>query len=129
MLKAQEGKLSNTDMLLELTQSNNKLTAQVKDLEQNNKDLQERLQEVEEQLSNKIYELSEWSDKAEYLQDELNARSKQVEDLTEKNKKLAADQQTLTMRLLEEKAKWVEVMNEANSVYDKSMQRMGSTTE
>jgi WD40 repeat protein len=33
------------------------------------------------------------------------------------------------MRLLEEKAKWVEVMNEANSVYDKSMQRMGSVSD
>lgn len=62
--------------------------------------------------------ITEFENKVESLQDELAARDKQLDDLTEKNKQLSKDQQMLLNRFMEEKAKWVEVMNEANSVYN-----------
>lgn len=129
LIKVQDGKLTNTESLLEFTNQNKKLQEENAKLIKNNKDLQERLQEVEDSLSNKCQEISELEDKVESLQLELEAREKLLEDITEKNKELAKDQQMLTNRFLEEKAKWVEVMNEANSVYEGArLSQLGSNS-
>ena len=113
-------------MLLELTQTNKKLTSDIREFEQKNKDLSQRLQEVEEELSNKVSEITDYEDKIDSLQQELEARDKQLEDLTEKNKKISLDQQNLTRMILEEKAKQVEIMNEMNAIHERSTLMVGS---
>ena len=40
--------------------------------------------------------------------------------LEEKNKQLTGECQALTIRMLEEKSKMVEMMNEANNIYDEA---------
>lgn len=82
--------------------------------------MRDRLQEVEEILSEKVAECSELEDKVETIRQEIEARDFTIKEITEKNKMLTQDQQMLTARFLEEKNKWVEVMNEANSVYEGS---------
>lgn len=118
-MKAQEGKIMNTDLLLELTQSNQKLTQENKDLSQQLKDTQDRLQEVESQFSSKLIEDAEKDDQIEGLQAELQVRDQQLVQMEEKNKKLTQECQILTVRILEEKNKMVEIMNEANNMYER----------
>lgn len=81
-------------------------------------DLQERLQEVELYLSNKSVEDAEKDDQIAGFQKELKVRNAQLADLEEKNKKITQECQTLTIRILEEKNKMVEIMNEANNMFE-----------
>jgi len=47
--------------------------------------------------------------------------------MEEKNKKLTSECQILTMRILEEKNKMVEMINEANNIYEASQANFGGS--
>jgi len=54
-------------------------------------------------------------------------RAAQISHLEDQNKKITSECQVLTVRILEEKAKMVEIMNEANHMFDGQSRVAGST--
>ncbi len=99
----------------------------IKDHQQTIKDLTERLQEVEDQMSQKILDLQEKEDQMEGFQVELRTRDTQLLDMEDKNKKLTQECQILTVRILEEKSKMVEIMNEANNIFEEGQQNLANS--
>ena len=57
------------------------------------------------------------------------ARNAQILYLQDQNKKMTSECQVLTVRILEEKAKMVEIMNEANKMYDGQVKRPGTSLQ
>lgn len=53
-------------------------------------------------------------------------RAAQISHLEDQNKKITSECQVLTVRILEEKAKMVEIMNEANHMFEGSSSAAGS---
>lgn len=106
-----------------MSRENKKLTTENRELAKKCRDLQDRLTEVENLQSALQIQESEKDNYIEVLREELKCRNQELKDLEEKNKKLTQECQLLTVRMLEEKSKMIEVMNEANSVYEGSMRR------
>ena len=52
------------------------------------------------------------------LKEELKQKKAEISDLEEKNRNLTQECQVLTVRMLEEKSKIVEMMNEANHLFE-----------
>lgn len=114
----QEGKIDTGETIVELTMDNKKLTATNQNLQRNERNLRERLNEVEHQYSEIQIETQIKDNMLAVLKAELDNKTKEVIDLEEKNKNLTGECQLLTIRILEEKSKIVEMMNEANMLYD-----------
>lgn len=118
LYKIQEGKLDDADHMLDLQKDNGKLSKDNQTLKDENKDLKERLQEVESKLSDLLVEKADLDDQIEGYKNELTVRDQQLQVMEDKNKKITQECQILTVRILEEKNKMVEIMNEANNMYE-----------
>lgn len=126
-MKAQEGKIENTDSILEISAENKKLTNENRELQKKNRDISERLKEVEQTLSQKIIDDADKDDLISVQQETIRVRNSEITDLYEKNKKLTQECQILTVRMLEEKSKMVEMMNEANNMFESSTRNSSKT--
>ena len=81
-------------------------------------DLQARLVFVETKLSDHLIEEAEKDDAIDELTDELHMKDMQIMDLEERNRKITVECQHLTIKILEEKNKLIELMNQANNAYN-----------
>ena len=118
LIDAQANKLDKAGLLLELTQENKKLTKENREYSIKCKDLQERLTQVEKELSDKAVEVNEKEDIITGYTSELAVREGQLQAMEDKNKKLTQECQILTVKILEERNKMIEILNEANGIYE-----------
>lgn len=118
LMKIQEGKIDNTESILELTKENKQLTRETQELQKRERALKERLSEVEHQMSELLVDESEKDNMTNLLKDELKQKKSEIQDLEDKNRNLTQECQVLTVRMLEEKSKIVEMMNEANNLFE-----------
>ena len=80
--------------------------------------LQDRLAEIEKELYTEKMGFVDKGDRLALLEETLKVREAEMSDLSEKNKDLTQECQILTVRMLEEKGKMIEMMNEANNIFD-----------
>lgn len=76
-----------------------------------------------------VEENNEMKDQMNVLRDELKVRERLLDEMTDENKKLKIDCKVMQDRILEEKTKVIEMMNQANEVFDSAVYRTGAGTE
>ena len=88
------------------------MTNENRELAKRERMLQDRLAEVEQELSDEKLGFVEKGDKLVILEETLKVRDSEIADLMSKNKLLTEDCNVLTQRMMEEKDKMIDMMNE-----------------
>ena len=94
------------------------MTSENRELAKRERTLQDRLAEVEQELSDEKLGFVEKGDKLVILEETLKVRDSEIADLMSKNKLLTEDCNVLTQRMMEEKDKMIDMMNEANTIFE-----------
>ena len=94
------------------------MTNENRELAKRERMLQDRLAEVEQELSDEKLGFVEKGDKLVILEETLKVRDSEIADLMSKNKLLTEDCNVLTQRMMEEKDKMIDMMNEANTIFE-----------
>ena len=94
------------------------MTNENRELAKRERTLQDRLAEVEQELSDEKLGFVEKGDKLVILEETLKVRDGEIADLMSKNKLLTEDCNVLTQRMMEEKDKMIDMMNEANTIFE-----------
>lgn len=94
-------------------------------LDQDNKELKDKYDKLKEQfdgamrnMTDTAREQADTSSQLDLLRGELKSRQDLNDRLTDENKKLKVDCQIMQDRIMEEKSKVIEMMNQANEVYE-----------
>ena len=87
-MKIQEGKIDNTDTILELTRENKQLTRENQENAKQARALKERLSEVEGQMSELLVDDAEKDNLVGLLKEELQQQRMEMRELEEKNRSL-----------------------------------------
>lgn len=119
---------AKTELLMTKSNLIEKLVAQQDKnmkLDQENKSLKEKYDKLKEQYEGAVKNMSDSAKEQqnqgtllEQMRAELKVREDLNNTLTDENKKLKADCQVMQDRIMEEKSKVIEMMNQANEVYE-----------
>lgn len=106
-----------------------KLDAQYKDLSEKYNKLKSEHDSHLNNMTEHVQENIGFKDQLETLRTELKLREDLNNKLTDDNKKLKIDCQIMQDRIMEEKSKVIEMMNQANEVFENVVHRSGAGTE
>ena len=129
----------NTDLLQQKTNlyeklsaeqdKNMKLDSKYKELLEKYDKLQSEHQKHKENVKQHADENVNYKDTLEAVQTELKIHKELNDRLTDDNKKLKIDCRIMQDRIVEEKQKVLDMMNEANQMFENVMHRSGAGTE